>query len=836
VTSEPPQERVRTAGKFLRAGDQKFLVKGLTYGPFDPGEKTGAGVKRGAALDADLRQITNLGANTLRLYEVPPIEFLDACEHHGLRVLVGVPWPNHVDFVGERGLWDSCVNTLREAVRRLSGHPAVLGYLVGNEIEATLVRWLGPKKVKRLLEELIDAGREEDPDALFAYANYPSTEYLNPENADFLAYNVYLEREVEFGRYLARLQNIAGDKPLLISEFGADSLSLGKGEQRRVVGRGCDTAFTAGAAGFIVFAFTDEWFRGGEEVRGWDFGMVTREREPKPVHEALSRRFKSITTAAHAAPATILPKFSVIVCTHNGERTLGACLDSLSKLRYPDYEVILVDDGSTDMTSDIAKAANSVRYLKQSHSGLSVARNLGAAEATGDVFAYTDDDCVADEDWLHYLAVALEDGEFGCVGGPNIPPPPEVLPEACVAAAPGAPAHVLIDDRRAEHLPGCNLAVRREAFEEVGGFSPIYHAAGDDVDFCWRLIDADIAIGFAPGAMVWHYRRSSVKAYLKQQIGYGKAEALLIGDHPKRFGLLGGARWHGAVYSGRRGALGLSSRIYRGVFGYAPFQSIYTTPESDFFHIATGVQWVLVAGLLLALGISFSSLVPVGLLMLAITLFYAGRESWRARIDPRFAGMKSKLLLALLCLAQPILRGGARTFGTLRRGKAPQGPIWSGKLGRPPKLGLWKRVGKLRLWSESGLARDVLLEKTANTLRRLGWKHSVDNGWKDWDMEIERGFLWRVRMTTVTEYHGGEKCLTRARLTSKATVLNIIGNVVVAAGLFALAWGEPHRVIWLGATYLLWWAFLEVRHRAVVEGLLRLVTNVAQEIGFDRAE
>ncbi len=832
---ELQSQRVRAAGKFLRRGEGKFFVKGLTYGPFEPGAD-GHGVKAGVDLARDLEQVAALGANTLRVYEPPPSSFLDACAEHGLHVLIGVPWPDHVDFLDGAGLRGSCVDSVREVVGASRGHPAVLGYLVGNEIEATLVRWLGPGKVKRLLEDLIDAGRSVDPGALFAYANYPSTEYLNPGNADFVAYNIYLEREADLARYLGRLQNVAGDRPLLLSEFGADSLALGRAGQAEVVGWGVDAGFAAGAAGTVVFAFTDEWFRGGKEVRGWDFGVVTRERDPKPAGDALRGRYRRIGSAAEAAPLARAPKFSVIVCTHNGAGTLAACLESLGAMRYPDYEVIVVDDGSDDATAEIAAGAPHVRYLRQDHAGLGAARNLGAAEATGEIFAYTDDDCVADEDWLHYLAAALEGGRYGAAGGPNIPPPPRNRPEACVGAAPGAPAHVLLDDRTAEHLPGCNLAVARDAFERVGGFLPEYRAAGDDVDFCWRLQDAGVRIGFAPAAMVWHHRRSSVKAYLKQQIGYGKAEAILISHHPDRFGMLGGARWRGVVYGGHRGALGLATRIYRGVFGYAAFQTVYAPAESDFFHIASGVQWVVAAAALLLLGFAFPSLIVVGLLMLACTFFFAVREAWRPRLAEPYRGPKSRCLLALLCLAQPVLRGGARTLGALRRGKAPRGPILAGNFGKPPKLGLWKRVGRLRLWSERGLGRDILLDKITGTLRRLGWPHSIDNGWRDWDLEVDRGLLWRVRVTTVTEYHGGEKCLTRVRLSSRAKPLMVFGNVALAVALAALAWGAPHRFIWLGGTYLLWWAALEVRHRQLVESLSRLVANVAGEVGFDKVE
>jgi len=70
------------------------------------------------------------------------------------------------------------------------------------------------------------------------------------------------------------------------------------------------------------------------------------------------------------------------------------------------------------------------------------------------------------------------------VGGPNLPPPEDSVVAACVAASPGGPLHVLLDDVEAEHIPGCNMAFRREVLEEIGGFDPIYRSAGDDVDVC----------------------------------------------------------------------------------------------------------------------------------------------------------------------------------------------------------------------------------------------------------------------------------------------------------------------------------------------------------------
>ena len=131
-----------------------------------------------------------------------------------------------------------------------------------------------------------------------------------------------------------------------------------------------------------------------------------------------------------------------------------------------------------------------------------------------------------------------------------------------------------LDDEEAEHLPGCNLAVTRQAFGAIGGFDPVFHTAGDDVDFCWRLRDAGFRLGFAPGAFVWHWRRPTLSAFLRQQIGYGRAEHLLMNKHPRRFSKRGGACWEGFVYGGGPVRAMAQSVIYHGPMGVAGYQSI----------------------------------------------------------------------------------------------------------------------------------------------------------------------------------------------------------------------------------------------------------------------
>ena len=162
-------------------------------------------------------------------------------------------------------------------VRACAGHPAVLCYVIGNEIPASIVRWHGRRRMERYLERLYRAAKSEDPEALVTYANYPSTEYLRLPFLDFVCFNVYLEEQSRFEAYLARLHNIAGDKPVIIAEIGLDSRSHGEEAQARTLDWQVRTTFAAGCAGAFVFAWTDEWHRGGYDIEDWDFGLTRRD-------------------------------------------------------------------------------------------------------------------------------------------------------------------------------------------------------------------------------------------------------------------------------------------------------------------------------------------------------------------------------------------------------------------------------------------------------------------------------------------------------------------------------------------------------------------------------
>jgi len=629
----PGVQRPAAAGKLLYVDGKTLWIRGVTYGTFGSGPAR-AEYPPPAVVAQDFALMAASGINAVRTYTVPPRYLLDAASTHGLRVMVGLPWEQHVTFLDDQHRARAIVRRVRAGVRGCALHPAVLCYAVGNEIPAPIVRWHGRRAVERFLADLADAARDEDPTALVTYVNFPTTEYLELPFLDLAAYNVYLENTERLEAYLARLQNLAGDRPLLLAEVGLDSRRHGLFVQAREVERQVRAAFAAGCAGAFVFAWTDEWHRGGHAIEDWDFGLTDRRRRPKPALAAVHRAFEETPFP----PRRPRPRVSVIVCSYNGARTIADCLDGLSRLEYPDYEVIVVDDGSTDATPHIA-ARYGFEVISTPNRGLSSARNTGLARATGEIVAYIDDDAWPDPHWLTYLVETFLTTDHAGVGGPNLPPPGDGPIAACVAAAPGGPMHVLVSDTEAEHVPGCNMAFRREALEAIGGFDPRFRTAGDDVDVCWRIQQAGGTLGFSPAAVVWHHRRNSVRAYWRQQIGYGRAEALLEQKWPERYNALGHATWAGRIYGGAAALLSWRRpRIYHGPWGTALFQSLYQPAPGVFASLVAMPEWyLLVAALagLSALGLAWRPLlaaVPLLALALAAPVAVAVVAARRARL------------------------------------------------------------------------------------------------------------------------------------------------------------------------------------------------------------
>ena len=767
VLDPPVTVPVRVGGKFLFAGDVKLLLRGVTYGTFRSGSDPyilGHDYPDDAALDADFAAMRAHRVNTVRCYTVPPTRLLDAAVRHGLRVMVGLPWEQHIAFLDDRRRGDDIERRVRAGVRACARHAAVLCYAVGNEIPASIVRWHGRARVEAFLARLVRAVKAEHPGALVTYVNFPTTEYLQLPFVDIVSFNVYLESRQTLEPYLDRLQNLAGEKPLLMAEIGLDSRRNGDAQQAHSLDWQVRTAFAAGCAGAFVFAWTDEWYRGGHDIDDWDFGLVRRDRGAKPALAAVAAAFAELPFPADTA----WPLVSVVVCSCNGARTIRDTLEGIKRLAYPRLDIIVIDDGSKDATAAIAAEYDFVRLTSTPNRGLSAARNLGWQQARGEIVAYIDDDAYPDPHWLHFLAYRFMTGDWVGVGGPNIAPHGDGAIADCVANAPGGPVQVLLTDTWAEHVPGCNMAFRRDALAAIDGFDPRYRAAGDDVDLCWRLQARGGRIGFHAGAMDWHHRRNSISMYWKQQQGYGKAEALLEEKWPERYNALGHIAWGGQLY-GRGFTLPIPAArasVYGGVWGSAAYQSLYAPAPLTWLTLPLMPEWwflVAALGALTLLGASWPPLfvfAPFFLLALAAPVAQAGLAAARARFPVPPAGpreaLQRRLITFFMHLQQPI----ARLKGRIRHGLTP-----------------WRRRGDARgapgdvlqqLWSESWQAPETWIERTEAALRARGFIVVRGGITDNWDLDVRGGLLGSLRARFALEEHGAGKQLVRLHATVRS--------------------------------------------------------------------
>jgi hypothetical protein len=148
---------------------------------------------------------------------------------------------------------------------------------------------------------------------------------------------------------------------------------------------------------------------------------------------------------------------------------------------------------------------------------------------------------------------------------------------------------------------------------------------------CWRLQEQGWKLGFSPGAMVWHHRRNSMRAYWRQQIGYGKAEALLERKWPEKYNAAGHLSWSGRLYGGGlTQALRLGpDRVYHGGWGGALFQSLYRPAPSVLSSLPLMPEWYLVIAVLAALSVLGILWTPLLLALCRCSLSLPPRRSRR---------------------------------------------------------------------------------------------------------------------------------------------------------------------------------------------------------------
>ncbi len=319
------------------------------------------------------------------------------------------------------------------------------------------------------------------------------------------------------GRAIGALHDLAGARPLLI-EFGEEFPS-----QEELVA----SVFGFGAAGVVACA------RRPAVAPGWQNIRMLNDGELLP--------FAYLNGSAAPLPA-VTPLVSVVVIARDDERTIEACLESIGRLQYPNYEVIVIDEGSRDRSAEIAAATRGVRLVRNMGAGFDAARIEDVCAVHGHLIAFTRADCTVDSDWLTIAVRAIGESGFDGCSGPIYWSNEERRFVASVLAQLEQSGSEQTDGEGRARLNDCNMRnmiIRKPALRAVGGLRSRLNNGGASFDLCARLFAAGMTVGWSRAALVWQHGHRTIGEFFSLRIRQGQAEAMLASMCPRD---LGGAK------------------------------------------------------------------------------------------------------------------------------------------------------------------------------------------------------------------------------------------------------------------------------------------------------
>jgi mycofactocin system glycosyltransferase len=409
------------------------------------------------------------------------------------------------------------------------------------------------------------------------------------------------------------------------------------------------------------------------------------------------------------------PFVSIIIPVYNRAGEIGECLKSLLALDYPEErrEIIVVDDGSTDDLHEVI-GRYPVRLLAYPENrGQSAARNLGVAAARGEIIAFIDSDCVAEPHWLSELTPYFQDPRVALVGGYVAAYYRETWLDRYEAAASplNMGEHLAIGEAQDLdfYVPTCNLLVRRDAYQEVGGLDEALRF-GEDVDLCWKVRKQGRRQLYVPKGVVRHKHRNRLLASARQRFHYGTSEPVLYTRHPEVVKRLPWQPWGLAFWAGlalslwQPVGLGVAAAAWLGEFfqkkprlfpqaGPRVYAKILKALLKNYLALAYYLTLHLVRYYLVVL-LAAAVLFPgARLLILAAILLPVGVEYFRKKAPLNVAAFTLFFLGEQACYQTGVLWGSLklRTWRCYR-------PHWVGR-NSPGKAGAavhWGLAGRLR--------------------------------------------------------------------------------------------------------------------------------------------
>lgn len=411
---------------------------------------------------------------------------------------------------------------IAEMVSGLRGHPALFGFLidcpceVGQNARPAKEKPASAKcaaKAVHGLDTIIRVVRETDRRFLIALKRR-AKQPIVPESAVAQPGAALNGEDLTFAS-LAKI-DVADVTPIIYAlheSANARPLILEIAEeipgQDEVVAR----AFGCGVAGVVAPAMRRAVSSERQNIRM----LSPRERLPF-AHFAGSSGPWSAST----------PTVSVLVTARDDERTISACLESISRLQYPAYEVIVIDDASRDRSLEIASRRPGVRLFRHSsRAGFGAIRSAAIRGARGDLIAFTRADCLVDEDWLTLARYALIEGRCDAVGGPIF--------RSQEGHGVAARVRCAIEHTGAKRSSGGpelrfgerNMLARKSSLIAGGGFAGWFIDESGDRDLAARMTAAGLRLGWCPASLVWRGGHPTLGEFLRQRICDARAEARL---------------------------------------------------------------------------------------------------------------------------------------------------------------------------------------------------------------------------------------------------------------------------------------------------------------------
>lgn len=226
---------------------------------------------------------------------------------------------------------------------------------------------------------------------------------------------------------------------------------------------------------------------------------------------------------------------SVIIPTYNGATKIGRCLKSLREQDCAQgFEVIVVDDGSTDSTLEVLDEFPEVRVLTQANAGPAAARNRGGREALGEIIVFTDDDCEPLSSWLTEMLKPFADPDVVGAKGIYRTRQPEIIARF---------VQIEYEDRyrlmarrpTIDFIDTYSAAFRRERFLELNGYDTSFPVAcAEDVELSYRMSARGWKMVFVPTAVVYHQHPNTFTRYVKKKFKFAFWRVLAVKKNPEK--------------------------------------------------------------------------------------------------------------------------------------------------------------------------------------------------------------------------------------------------------------------------------------------------------------